>query len=197
MQKQRPRMVWFLTVGITVALLVAVIGYAVFNATKPQPGTKTPDDGREHFNTLGYGHVPISQTKLKPYSTDPPTSGPHWDVWVQKGIYDTPQSDEMLVHSLEHGYIVIDMSCTQQACPDLYNQLKSLVLSYDKKVILNYRPQTKTPVAVAAWTRLLTFAESELAKNSVGGLVLTQEQQAAIMKFVDAYRDKGPEAGAL
>lgn len=184
-------MVWFLTTGITVALLVAVIGYGVFNAAKP------PDDGRDHFNTLGYSHLPIRQTKLKPYSTDPPTSGPHWDTWVQKGIYDTTQQDEMLVHSLEHGYIVFNINCTQQACPDLYNELRSLVRSYDKKVILNYRPQTKTTVAITAWAHLLAYGENDLAKNSVGGLVLSEEQRAAIMKFVHAYRDKGPEAGAL
>ena len=189
-------MIWVLMGGVSIALLGAIIAYAVFNASKPQPGTKTPDDGRDHFNVRGYGHVPIGQTTFKPYSTDPPTSGPHWDVPEPKGIY-SQEPDEQLVHSLEHAYVVIHINCGETDCPDLYNQARDIYLTYDKKIILNYRPQTKSRIALAAWTRMLTIDASELGKNQDGKEVLTPEVKAKMTAFIDAYRTKNaPENDA-
>ena len=41
------------------------------------------------------------------YSTVPPTSGPHWEAWSKCGFFNHPLPDELLVHNLEHGNIIV------------------------------------------------------------------------------------------
>ena len=57
-----------------------------------------PNEGQAHV-TEGDSHAP--------YRTDPPTSGPHYDLPAQPGFYDASIAPETLVHNLEHGQIVI------------------------------------------------------------------------------------------
>jgi hypothetical protein len=168
------RLMPLLAGGIVLALIIA---YAIFQGTRPEPGVVTADDGSDHIT----GRVPIGQTQFKPWSTDPPTSGPHWEVWYTKGIYDQA-ADEQLVHSLEHGYVIIHHNCSQAECPDLFEQLKGVYFRYDKKVILNYRPKNDTRIILVAWTRMDK---------------LTEFDEGRIIKFIDAYRQKiAPEKDA-
>ncbi|MFW5911494.1 MAG: DUF3105 domain-containing protein [Halolamina sp.] len=53
------------------------------------------DNGREHRS----GEID--------YERVPPLSGPHWDDWVDAGYYTETPEMERLVHSLEHGAVVI------------------------------------------------------------------------------------------
>ena len=49
------------------------------------------------------------------YLTTPPTSGRHWNGWVQCGFYTSPVPDERIVHNMEHGNIVVSYNLTDQA----------------------------------------------------------------------------------
>ncbi len=83
-------------------LLVLGIGYFGYRELmKPLPGTRFDDLGRDHVNDIGN----------VTYNSNPPTSGPHFPVWAKKGAYDRVISDGYLIHSLEHGYIVISYDC--------------------------------------------------------------------------------------
>ncbi len=87
-------------IGIILATIIGV-GIWMFFETKPRVGNKQEDLGREH--------VPIgTQTQ---YKSNPPTSGPHYEDWVRAGVYDRVQDDRYLVHSLEHGYIIMSYNC--------------------------------------------------------------------------------------
>ena len=44
------------------------------------------------------------------YITLPPTSGDHWERWADCGFYDSGLPDELIVHNLEHGNIVVSYS---------------------------------------------------------------------------------------
>ncbi len=91
--------IWIGVVGILLGL-----GYWGYKGmTKPLPGQLMPDLGRDHV-------VDISEIQ---YNSNPPTSGSHFPVWAKKGVYDRVISDGYLVHSLEHGYIVISYNCSQ------------------------------------------------------------------------------------
>lgn len=94
-------MKWWMIV--LVGVVVAGGGWLYKVATTPVPGTKVPELGREHI---------IAAEVLKTnYNSNPPTSGPHLSTWVKPGIYDTPQFEGELLHSLEHGYITISYNC--------------------------------------------------------------------------------------
>ena len=72
--------------------------------TKPLPGEIVADMGRDHVTDI----AGIT------YSSNPPTSGPHFPVWAKKGVYDRLMSDGYLIHSLEHGYVVISYDCSNE-----------------------------------------------------------------------------------
>lgn len=101
---------WFL------ALVAAVvIGGGVFlfkSLNKPLPGQAIPQLGQDH----------ITDISAVTYSSDPPTSGPHFPVWAKRGVYDRVISDGHLIHSMEHGYIVIYYNCGEKVEPSLLPQ---------------------------------------------------------------------------
>jgi len=135
------------------------------------PGQQFPDQGRAH----------IKRNDPRPtYNTTPPTSGPHWDDWPPYGIYDRPIADEHQVHHLEHGGIMVQYSCPS-GCPELVEQLSSVVRRYRFKVILAPYDSPSMParIALTAWTRLDAFDEFD---------------ENRILDFIEAYRNKGPES---
>jgi hypothetical protein len=81
--------------------LLVVFFYAYKEFTKPLPGILYEDLGRDH----------VTDISTYTYNSNPPTSGPHFAVWAKKGVYDRIISDGYLIHSLEHGYIVISYNC--------------------------------------------------------------------------------------
>lgn len=82
-------------------VLVAVLVWAFVVSTQPLPGVEELQNDRTH--------VPDG-TKIA-YKFNPPTSGPHYPDWITKGFYDTPRPDGNVVHSQEHGYIIIWYDC--------------------------------------------------------------------------------------
>lgn len=90
-----------LTIAAVVVILGGFITWVFIESSKSLPGQKVADQGREHVAT---------GTKVD-YNSNPPTSGPHYADWVRSGIYTEPKDDRNLVHSLEHGYVIMSYNC--------------------------------------------------------------------------------------
>jgi Protein of unknown function (DUF3105) len=45
------------------------------------------------------------------YATNPPSSGEHYPVWADFGVYDFPLPRGFWVHNLEHGAVVVTYNC--------------------------------------------------------------------------------------
>ncbi len=73
----------------------------VKDTSSPLPGEQIVDLGADHTSD-------ISEVS---YNSNPPTSGTHFPIWAKRGVYDRELSDGYLIHSLEHGYIVISYNC--------------------------------------------------------------------------------------
>ncbi len=167
--------------GIILATIVILVG-GVFLFTqqnnKEQAKISKPLVGRE-IAIQGRNHVP-NGTKVN-YSTNPPTSGDHYANPQPGGIYDKPVPDGNLVHSLEHGAVILwyksDVPATESA------QLKSIFdnVSVSKKIMVP-RDSLDIPVALTSWGRLLK-------------LQTTDESQ--IKAFMETNEDRGPEQAAL
>ena len=71
----------------------------------PDQGDQALLQGVEQFPSQGTDHV-ASGTQVD-YSTNPPTSGPHYGSPAQPGFYTETPPLGNLVHSLEHGAVVI------------------------------------------------------------------------------------------
>jgi len=106
---------------LTFFLVVGVFGYWIYKvATKSLPGEAVADQGRDHVTDIAGIN----------YSSNPPTSGSHFPVWAKSGVYDRLISDGYLIHSLEHGYIVISYDCSKLV-PSAYN-LVPVALAHDE-----------------------------------------------------------------
>jgi Protein of unknown function (DUF3105) len=127
-----------------------------------------PAEGRSHVS----GQVE--------YKTNPPTSGNHFEVPAADGAYRVGPELEPLVHSLEHGRVILWYQ--PNASPQLQGQLKSLFDEDTYHMILSPNGRNMpSQVAASSWTRSITC---ERVNNNTWD---------ALRLFRDRYRDQAPE----
>ncbi len=195
---------------VIVALFGAFLAWLFIASSKPLPGTKIDD--------LGRGHVPVSE-KVD-YNSNPPTSGKHYEDWVRSGIYNEPKDDRNLVHSLEHGYVILSYNCAKQVTS---NKLQVTSLVYAHGIEEEGTPSSKVATSSAnlpesfrsenchklvnqlisiynkkGKTRLIVIPRPNLdtkialtAWNYVDKL--DQFDLNRIERFIDAHLNQGPE----
>jgi Protein of unknown function (DUF3105) len=110
-----------------------------------------PDEGAFHVNC----------TPVPTYGTEPPSSGNHYPIWADFKTYTTPVPWGHLVHSLEHGAIVIVYNCPC-GCDAEVAQAQAMIdaLPVDpictaptkRRVILAPDPTLDVRWAASAWT---------------------------------------------
>lgn len=136
--------------------LVVVISLIAWSATRPRPGESVADQGNQHLASGTEQHVA--------YNTTPPTSGPHLNQKAAWGISDARLPDELQVHNLEDGGVIIhyDPAKVDDATK---TSLANIVNRYTDKVILEPYADLETPIILTAWTKidkLQAFDESEI-----------------------------------
>jgi uncharacterized protein DUF3105 len=134
---------------------------------------------REHTTSLS-DHVK--------YSTNPPTSGRHYQIPAQDGIYGDPPQDEELVHGMEHGRVIF---WVKPSIPeDQRANIRALVDSDSYQMFLVPRSKMPYPVAATAW-------DADPAVNGTGKLMtcpqVNDQTYDALAAFRDEHRSQGPE----
>jgi hypothetical protein len=90
--------------------------------------------------------------------------------------------DGLLVHSLEHGYVILWYACgdpSLASCQELAGSLARVARAEGLwKVIVVPRPGMDTPVVLTAWQRIDPLPSFD---------------ERRIVRFIRAWRDKGPE----
>jgi hypothetical protein len=129
----------------------------------------------EHPNE-GRGHV----SGRVEYKTNPPNSGNHNEFPAEDGAYTEQVAIEELVHSLEHGRVILWYR--PDASPQLKGQLKAL-FDEDTFHMLLAPNDRKMPseVAASSWTRTITCQR------------VNDKTWDALRAFRDQYRDQAPE----
>ncbi|MBX3211755.1 MAG: DUF3105 domain-containing protein [Labilithrix sp.] len=106
----------------------------------------------------GAAHVPEG-TALS-YCSNPPSSGDHYPVWADFRQYPAPVEWPYLVHSMEHGAVVLLYKCEPSGCPDVVDALVKvrdeaaadpLCSNGVKRIIIAPSATIPTQVAAAAW----------------------------------------------
>jgi hypothetical protein len=158
---------------VYLGILIAVIGfgYWLFTSSAKQEANMPG----QFFESQGQEHIAQGATEHLPYSSNPPTSGPHWPQPAEWGIYKATQPDEQLVHNLEHGGIWISYKPEMDA--DTVAKLEDFTRRYPL-IVVEPRPANTSPISLAAWTRLQH---------------LESYDERAILEFIEAYHNKGPE----
>ncbi len=200
-------------VTAAILALLALLLWAYFQAPNSQPGQAQLQPGRDH-HPEGTKYV---------YNFNPPTSGDHYPSWITKGVYDTPREDGYLVHSLEHGYVIIWYDCEVQ--PTGWNLVKQ---AFAQEVSSPPRSMSAgfegTPSATLAEMpeafrspqcdnlrkditdfynsidhhKIIAVPRAHMGKRIVvtswgRSLDLSKVDRMEIENFIDVYRDHGPE----
>ncbi len=159
-----------IALGAVVLLAVAAIPMWVL----ARPGRSVESQGR--------AHIPEGTSHTVAYNTDPPTSGPHYDPSAGPGVYDEPIPDGYLIHSLEHGYVIISHDLDdlpEDEAARIVGELAGIAESERMwKLIVVPRPGMDHRFALTAWQRIDTFDRLD---------------ERRIRRFIRAWRDRGPE----
>jgi hypothetical protein len=134
-------------------------------------------------------HTPTPDERVT-YPDNPPTLGRHWPggFQAQDGLYEEAPPDEALVHTMEHGRVIV------WARPSLPRAaraaLRALFEEDDYQMVLTPRADMPYAVAATAWN-----AEPGPygTGRTLGCPEWSEEVVDAIRTFRDEHRSRGPE----
>ncbi len=188
---------WRMLAGVGVAVIAVVVALFIIAPWKsnsaPAPAADNSaipvgaDAGAtiEQFPSEGRDHV-APGTRVS-YKTNPPTSGNHYPNWLNWGVYDKPQQDELMVHNLEHGGVIIYYDCPN-GCGSAVEALKPYALRYPADTFTGIMlvPRSNLPnnarIALVAWQSRLLLKSLDLNK---------------INDFIAQRFNKGPEGNPM
>ena len=162
----------FTGIGAVAALLIISLFLPSLNFnfggdTRDGPGLSFPIQGRAHI---------APEESHPPYNTTPPTSGWHYENPAPWGVSSLPIPDEVQVHNLEHGGIMLQYDC-DDGCDDLVQNLTQVASRYRHTIVAPYS-EMDTRIALTAWGWIDTFDEFE---------------QTRVVDFIETHIDRGPE----
>lgn len=182
---------------ITIIVAVVVIAAVVIAIMSERQQTEAPVgvsieeancDPVEEFEAQEGQHIQEG-TPHEPYNSDPPTSGPHYEIPADPAFYSSAIEPERVVHNLEHGQIALWYS------PDLAAEEKDVVeeIVEDEPIATVATPYAAldegTGIAMTAW-----LAPEGDAETGTGVLQRCENvSQAAVNEFRRDYQGKSPE----
>ncbi|MXZ92082.1 MAG: DUF3105 domain-containing protein [Chloroflexi bacterium] len=125
--------------------------------TGPSLSEVPPTDGPVRVSIMPTRHhfpypSQIGDVPTGSYNTIPPTSGPHWDAWSDCGFYNYPLPDELLVHNLEHGNIIVSYNLTGDTeIKALRQAVDSIPLAAEYAIVRRYLDIPEGMVALTTW----------------------------------------------
>jgi len=157
---------------VSTAIALLIIGFG-FGTAGPSPAAAQAPQGfvppGKEIPNLGNDHIKNPSDPHTAYNSVPPTSGPHLPYIAKWGVSKTPIANELQVHNLEDGGVMIQYSCKD--CDVMIGQLEKFATKYNRVIVAPY-PEMKTPIALTAWGRIDT---------------LDRFDEARIERFVKAY----------
>lgn len=164
----------FLAVGI--ALTLGIVIAAIWFIARPGEalGQTVPLEGQRH----------VDEGTPTTYRSNPPSSGDHYPTTAPYAVHEQPVPPGYWIHNLEHGAIVVLYNCPA-GCADLVAQLRDAFQAFPrsknfnrvKMVVVPYRDMERR-LAYVAWGKVL---ETD------------QYDREQLLRFYNAYLDKGPE----
>jgi len=138
-------------------------------AATPAPGIFYKSQGHQ-----GHAGESLAYIERFNYSSNPPTSGAHREIFTQAFINSQPLRKYIQVHVLEHGNVLLQYNCL---CPQIVDGLKEIAHAYDDRlvpggasgaapadvarseeagtaVVVAPYPDMPYKIAMTAWTRL-------------------------------------------
>jgi hypothetical protein len=112
------------------------------------------------------------------YPSNPPTSGPHAASAAPFRVFTSPVGKEFLVHSMEHGGVVIWYNTGNTQVVQQLTALTESNIQRGKQVVLTPYPGMEADtVAVTAWTRLDKFPVGQFSIDRLQAFINTHERR--------------------
>jgi hypothetical protein len=115
------------------------------------PRSSVPLPGRP-VAILDSPHIPYLGARHPPYDSVPPTSGPHVPWTVATGVYSQQIPEELQIHALEHGHILIQYS------PRTVTRTVQILGGFARrnlhKVVVAPYSKLKSGISLTAWGRI-------------------------------------------
>lgn len=138
---------WMVLAAAALALLALL---AVRTPAQGRPASNLPGEAVPIMASIR--HIPYVGAAHEPYNSVPPTSGPHLPWTVAPGVYQEPIAEELQVHTLEHGHILIQYA---PATPkDQIGLLEGMARRYPRDVVLAPYTKLTAGIALTAWGRI-------------------------------------------
>lgn len=120
------------------------------------------------------------------YPHNPPMTGKHYPIWADYVVFDKPVPWGFLVHSLEHGAVVLAYNTDDPAVPaalkDIYDtytvDVLCATLGRRARLVVVPDPELDVTVAASAWG---------------SHYKATCYDEASLRAFIDAHYGKAPE----
>ena len=158
-RRTKRRLTW---AAAAVAAIVVILVFYLWASIPPGP----------FVTSLGHEHLQAEDQKHVPYNSVPPTVRPGTCPYIARwGVHSEPISNELQVHNLEYGGVLVQYNCPQ-GCPDLLARLRAIVLRYDTRHP-GALPGHGRRIALTAWSRIDKFDEVD---------------EKRIVRFIEAYR---------
>ena len=175
-RRQRERVFRTVRMYSFIVLVTVAVGLS-FYLWIDRTGPQGEDLSRSVPIMSDVSHVPVGQSEVISYNSNPPTSGPHYAQTARSGFREVEIADGHIIHNLEHGDIWISYH------PDVSDEVKDQLRQFGAaKVIITPRSSNETDIALAAWGRLDSFDVED-------GTVPVQR----IDDFIRRYTGLGPE----
>ena len=155
-KKKRRRILYFLGSGIFATAIIVGLFLPSFPGGLGGSGTSSYADGIGVPQALEppFNHVPGTVA----YETVPPTSGAHWATPTQCGFYEDGVTDELVVHNMEHGNVVMSYNLTDDADKERLREVHENLNGNGEWLVTRFYPNIPPgTVALTAWGVLDEF----------------------------------------
>jgi hypothetical protein len=174
-----------MNIVLAAVALAAVAAVAIYLFTSIH-GERTflalAEEGRGRLSAV------VSETDLGRRHLDPgeshsygesfPTSGPHEQTWLPPGFYEEAQRPTQIVHSLEHGNVVIYFDQPGEEALAMMKDWTGLYGGQWDGLVAMRTAGLERAVVLTAWTKELRMEDFD---------------PAVAAAFIDEYRGRGPE----
>lgn len=168
---------------VGLAVMAGIGGWVVWQSLQSEEAfQRLSEAGRSALSqvkteaSFGSGHLSPGQTER--YRGRFPTSGRHSVATVEPGFYPAPQAPTRLVHSLEHGHVVVYYDTPGGGVLDTLKSWSSLYVGSWSGLVAVRSPGLGNGVVLTAWRKILR---------------LESFQKESAAAFIDMYRGRGPE----
>jgi hypothetical protein len=175
-QGQQSRQVWItrLAAGALVVFLIFAVGSII--GVLRSAGREAVGEEVEIMESINH----VDDGTDVEYSTNPPTSGEHYNVPMPAGFYNEgdvgvafPESH--IVHSLEHGYVVFWYNCealTDAECQQMKTAIMAIMEEYGNTELIAFPwPGMDEPLVMTSWGQMLRFDSHDFDVDAASNFV--------------------------